>query len=388
MANEGYLFISDITGYSAYLKESELEHARDSLSALLQLLIEQTRAPLVIAKLEGDAVFSYAPAGSIQNGQTLVEMVENCYLAFRKALELMIVNTTCDCNACGNLPSLDLKFFVHYGAFSTQSLGDYQELVGNDVNLVHRLVKNHIREQTGLRAYAAYTQAVIDNLEMANLAADMLAHREKFADVGEVALYVQDMHTLWASRREEMRVVVEPEDVLYSFEFDFDVPPPVLWEYITKPETRSMLFGSDYQEILGKEGGRVSKGSVFVCAHGKNRILQTLLDWQPFEYYTTSEKPPLPGVSALGTFRLTPIPAGTRLHLLAGRAKGPFLFRKMSDFVAPRMMLPKFPKMAEALRRRIQEDLEAMQSASISAPKIDPAAIQSAVGASLAEAGN
>lgn len=49
-------------------------------------------------------------------GQSLLDMIESTYASFRKALELMVINTTCTCNACRNLPNLDLKFFVHYGS--------------------------------------------------------------------------------------------------------------------------------------------------------------------------------------------------------------------------------------------------------------------------------
>ena len=44
-------------------------------------------------------------------------MIETTYASFRKALELMVINTTCPCNACRNLPNLDLKFFVHFGSY-------------------------------------------------------------------------------------------------------------------------------------------------------------------------------------------------------------------------------------------------------------------------------
>ena len=57
--HEGFLLIADITGYTRYLNESELEHAQDTLTALLELLVENTRSPLVISRLEGDAVISY-----------------------------------------------------------------------------------------------------------------------------------------------------------------------------------------------------------------------------------------------------------------------------------------------------------------------------------------
>ncbi len=62
---EGLLLIADITGYTAFLQESELEHAEDSLRSLLNLLLEQTGPPLVISRLQGDAVISYAPAWQV-----------------------------------------------------------------------------------------------------------------------------------------------------------------------------------------------------------------------------------------------------------------------------------------------------------------------------------
>ena len=78
----GILLISDITGYTKFLASSELEHAQDSLRSLLKLIVEHTRPPLVISRLEGDAVISYSPAGSFLQGQTLVEIIERTYVDF------------------------------------------------------------------------------------------------------------------------------------------------------------------------------------------------------------------------------------------------------------------------------------------------------------------
>ncbi len=63
---------TDITGYTAYLSESELEHAEDSLRSLLELLIEHAKLPQVISRLEGDAVISYASEGSFLQGHLLI----------------------------------------------------------------------------------------------------------------------------------------------------------------------------------------------------------------------------------------------------------------------------------------------------------------------------
>lgn len=56
MIQEGFFLITpDISGYSVYLHESELDHARDSLTDLLSILVEHSKSPLVISKLEEDA---------------------------------------------------------------------------------------------------------------------------------------------------------------------------------------------------------------------------------------------------------------------------------------------------------------------------------------------
>ena len=161
MADRGFILIADITGYTVYLNESELEHARGTLTDLLELLVEHTRPPMVISRLEGDAVLSYAFEDGFVSGQTFLERVEDTYVAFRKAIELMILNNTCKCNACANVSTLDLKFFVHFGRFALQRIDTYDELLGTDVNLIHRLLKNSVTADTGIRAYVLCTAAAV-----------------------------------------------------------------------------------------------------------------------------------------------------------------------------------------------------------------------------------
>jgi predicted aspartyl protease len=263
MTQQGFLIISDITGYSKYVNESELEHARDSLTALLNLLIKHTQSPLVISKLEGDAVFSYAPANGFLQGQSLLDMIESTYASFRKALELMVINTTCTCNACRNLPNLDLKFFVHFGSYMTQKLGTFTELVGNDVNLVHRLAKNHIKDETGFKAYAAFTQSVMDALGLEDFQNSLIPHREAFADVGEVQMHVHDMHKVWERLKDRVRIEVRPEAALLIREYVFPVPPSILWEYLTKPEYRALVLGASKLELRNQAQGRAAVDSVY-----------------------------------------------------------------------------------------------------------------------------
>lgn len=376
MTQQGFLIISDITGYSKYLKESELEHARDSLSALLNLLIQHTKSPLVISDLEGDAVFSYAPAGGFLQGQSLLDMIESTYASFRKALELMVINTTCTCNACRNLPNLDLKFFVHFGSYMTQKLGNFTELVGNDVNLVHRLAKNHIKEKTDFKAYAAFTQSVMDALGLADFQNSLTPHREIFADVGEVQMYVHDMHQVWERLKDRVRIEVRPEEALLIREYVFPVPPSILWEYLTKPEYRALVLGASKVEIRNQAQGRTAVDSVYYCYHGNMETPQLVLDWRPFEQYTINGTTPL-GTNFNTTFKLEPTKDGTRLINSWGKARGTWIMCMISDLLQKLIFAPQTDKAVEQLIQRIQQDL-ADGTAFVSPPiEVDKAQVAS-----------
>jgi hypothetical protein len=356
MTQQGFLVISDITGYSKYVNESELEHARDSLTDLLNILIDHTQSPLVLSKLEGDAVFSYAPSGGFLQRQSLLDMIESTYASFRKALELMVINTTCTCNACRNLPNLDLKFFVHYGSFMIQKLGQYNELVGHDVNLVHRLAKNHIKEETGFKAYAAFTHSVMDALGLEEFQNSLTPHLESFADVGEVQMYVHDMHKVWERLKDRVRIEVRPEEAMAVFKAEFPVPPSILWEYLTKPEYRVILLGASKLELRNQARGRTGVDSVFYCYHGNMETPQLILDWSPFEQFTTDDSNPW-GLTTRITCKLEPTQAGTRLYNLMGKPRGRGLRLILFRLVAKFVFAPQFARSVEQLVQRAQQDL-------------------------------
>jgi len=356
MTQQGFLIISDITGYSKYLKESELEHARDSLTALLNILLDHTKSPLVLSKLEGDAVFSHAPEHGFLQGQSLLDMIESTYASFRKALELMVLNTTCTCNACRNLPNLDLKFFVHFGSYMTQKLGNFNELVGNDVNLVHRLAKNHIKEETGCKAYAAFTQSVMDVLGLADFQNNLTPHRETFADVGEVQMYVLDMHSVWERLKDRVRIEVRPEEAIFDLKFEFPIPPSILWEYLTKPEYRAILLGASKVELRNQAQGRMGVDSAFYCYHGDMETNQLILDWSPFEQFTTDDSNAW-GLTTRITCKLEPTKNGTRLIDLMGKPRGAWLKVILFTIIAKFVFLPQIGKSLEQLHQRIEQDL-------------------------------
>ena len=149
----GYLVLADISGYTSYFAQVELEHAQEFLTDLLATIVDQFKQALTISKLEGDAVFANLNESNLPNGERLLELIEGTYFAFRRRHDMYERQTTCTCRACANIPSLDLKLFVHHGDYIVKNISGIRELVGSDINLIHRLTKNHIIEKTGWRAY-------------------------------------------------------------------------------------------------------------------------------------------------------------------------------------------------------------------------------------------
>ncbi|HSH01056.1 MAG TPA: DUF2652 domain-containing protein, partial [Anaerolineae bacterium] len=186
MAETGFLIIADISGYTAFLTQTELDHAEDILNTLINKLVDSMSTMFIIAKLEGDAVFAYAPKGSFKQAQTLVECVENIYCAFAQTQRDMKLNTTCTCEACRLIPSLDLKIVLHHGQYMFSNIGGREELSGPDVILVHRLLKSTITEKAGVEAYVFFSEACEEVVDLSSLSLSMQRHEEEYEHLGVV----------------------------------------------------------------------------------------------------------------------------------------------------------------------------------------------------------
>jgi hypothetical protein len=184
--------LADISGYTSYVAQTEIEHADMALSYLLETLVEKLSSLLVISKLEGDAVFAYVEESKLQEGKSLLELIDQTYLAFREKALALYAGATCPCRACKALPSLDLKFMVHHGHFIVQSVAGIKDLLGTDVNLVHRLTKNRVFESTGWKGYALFTDQVMERLPHSK--EDLFKQSESYEHLGDVEIYCIDMH--------------------------------------------------------------------------------------------------------------------------------------------------------------------------------------------------
>ena len=315
------LVIADITGYTSYLAGVELDHAQDILADLMDTVVSSLRPTFRLAKLEGDAAFTYALTPTV-DASSLMDTVERTYFVFRRRLRDIGRASVCDCNACMLMPSLDLKVLAHHGSVIRQRIAGREELVGSDIILAHRLLKNAVTERTGFRAYALYTQGCLDAAAVAGGDLGLVEHRESYDHVGEVVGWVEDLGAAWTAEQGRTRVVVEPADAIVSIDYDLPAPPAIAWEFLTSPARRLRWQAGVSEVTEATAGGRRGVGTTNHCVHGKDAIVEEILDWRPPEYFTFNWLMPIPGAPKVkATYVLTEKGDGTAVSMRMARPR-------------------------------------------------------------------
>jgi uncharacterized protein YndB with AHSA1/START domain len=349
------LVIADISGYTSYLAGVELDHAQDILADLMDTVVGALRPAYRLAKLEGDAAFMYAVTATI-DGSALMDTVERTYFAFRRRLRDIGQASTCDCNACIRMPTLDLKVLAHHGMVVRQRMAGREELVGSDVILAHRLLKNEVTERTGVAAYAIYTDACLRAAGVDPAALGLVEQRETYDHIGEVVTWMADLGAAWAAELDRSRVVVEPAAAIASIEYDLPAPPGLAWDYLTSPARRPRWQTGVSEVIEQTAGGRRGVGTVNHCVHGKDAIVEEILDWRPPDYFTMRWQMPIPGAPKVrAMYALDATAAGTHVTMRMERP------RSSKDRAFLEGLLPALAPMFEAgiaaLRPVLEEEM-------------------------------
>ncbi|MDZ4767656.1 MAG: DUF2652 domain-containing protein [Chloroflexota bacterium] len=167
---QALLVIADISGYTRFMKlhATSLLHAEEIITELLEAVIDGMEYPLMIAKLEGDAVFMYAEVPTGQErpaADSLHVQINRMFTGFYTRSQALVGSRHgCFCEACTHIADLKLKMIVHYGTVAIKQIRGFTEIAGAEVILLHRLLKNSVQS----REYVLMTpvaQALIGDYE-------------------------------------------------------------------------------------------------------------------------------------------------------------------------------------------------------------------------------
>jgi uncharacterized protein YndB with AHSA1/START domain len=355
-AREGYFVIADISGYTAFLAGTELEHAQGIIAELLTQIIESLTPPLKLVRPEGDAAFCCADESVFADPERLLELIEVTYFRFHQHLEHMARATTCTCQACASISTLDLKFVAHYGSYVIQQIAGIEEIAGAEVIVAHRLLKNGIRERTGVTAYAFLTDAVLARMTPLHLP----AHAEEYESIGRVSGGVHDLRPVLAARRAVHRDYLTERDADLSIEAELPAPPEVVWPWLVDaPKVLAWNTGMGSYRNQANAQGRLGAGAESHCAHGSWAATIQYTDWRPYDYVTarhiTTKKSLQAAPNMTTTTETLALPEGKTLYRFRIRADDRGLAMKLMLHVMGPMFRRTMRADLKKLSRLIEE---------------------------------
>jgi hypothetical protein len=308
----GFLVIADLTGYTAYLSTSELEHAPAIAGDLLETIVGRLEPPFRLTKFEGDAAFLFVEDGRA-DASLLLDAIEASYVAFRRRLRSIDQATSCECNSCRLAPRLDLKLFVHHGSYVRGRIAGRDELAGSDVILVHRLLKGATATGASRSGFALFTAAAVEALGLEPASLGLVRAEESITHLGRVVTFSLDLQARWQVETGLRRVEIADADVVLDIETTIRADPSVVWAHLTSPSLRTLWEGPLVIEETSP-GGRRGVGTIAQCVTGRLATLEEIVDWQPYDHAGWRLI-----VSGLGpvdaSADLEPIERGTRLRL-------------------------------------------------------------------------
>jgi hypothetical protein len=164
-----------------------------------------------------------------------------------------------------------------------QSISGIRELVGSDVNLVHRLMKNHITENTGWKAYAMFTKRAMESMQLD--LEDAHNQVESYEHLGDIDTATIDLIPRYDVLAAERRYYLTEEESHVSISHEHQISNVELWQILASTDALNKFTNVTWS--VGKRlGGRTGIGSQNHCAHGRGVLHLTYVDWHPFSYMT------------------------------------------------------------------------------------------------------
>ena len=267
---EGALVLADISGYSKFVQQTEVDHSWSILHELLDTMVRSLDGRMDVSQVEGDAIL-FISGLSVAD---VIQALMGTFVAFHRRLRDMQTVTTCPCNACASIGLLKLKFVVHFGKFSRQRLGNVEQLHGADVIIPHRLLKNNVPS----KEYLLVTDPVLERLDE-ETRAGFTGHVEHF-DVGEITGGYVEIAYLWEQAQAAERKRVTTDEAQINSEVVVETARSDVFKKMLNPRVMERyLFADDVEAVPGARGEDL--GAEFHCHHGGSLVNMRVVSIDP-----------------------------------------------------------------------------------------------------------
>ncbi len=156
-----FFCIPDITGFTKFITSSKHpEFAHKVITNVLNKVINANILSLSIAEIEGDAIFFYK-TGRLPAVNKVAKQCQLIYDAFMKTIAAFEASDPELYTLYLSNNQLGIKIIIHFGHIALAKINGRTKLMGEDVILVHKLLKNSIVEP----CYILLTNKYIEKLK-------------------------------------------------------------------------------------------------------------------------------------------------------------------------------------------------------------------------------
>lgn len=178
--------IPDISGFTRFMSETNINLSAKVIPALLNEIIYSNEIDLKVSEIEGDAILFFKK-GELPPFRELINQCKSFFTQFYNQLEVLSKKHSEE-KGISNLPNLGLKIILHYGEHvESVQIGSRIKLMGEDVIVAHRLLKNDIREEE----YLLISEHLLNQYEDDTIERDfgwgeLKVDEEQYKHIGEI----------------------------------------------------------------------------------------------------------------------------------------------------------------------------------------------------------
>lgn len=181
-----FFCVPDITGFTKFITTADINFSRSVISTILAKLVKANMLKMEVAEIEGDAVIFYK-TGRLP---AFKQICKQCDLLLKEFYDYIKEIKTKD-EANYNLyfdGQIGLKIIIHFGKVIKTRIHNRVKLIGEDVIVVHKLLKNGIPESEYILVTDAYLKKIKFNTN------DTLFDWSKLTQCSESYDYIGEVH--------------------------------------------------------------------------------------------------------------------------------------------------------------------------------------------------
>jgi len=150
--------IPDISGFTRFISENNIDFSRKIIPPLLRKMVASNALDFQVGEIEGDAVVFYR-YGELPGLAELASQCKSFYTNFGEQLNALMEEHADSFHENQSSSRLSLKIIVHAAVMTSTEIKGHIKLIGEDVVLVHKLLKNSVKDAE----YVLLTEKLLSN---------------------------------------------------------------------------------------------------------------------------------------------------------------------------------------------------------------------------------